>query len=405
LQVSRPLDGISVVDLTNAVGGASAMRLLAGLGAQVLKVESPEGGDFMRAFMPTMFGVLNRDKRSVAIDVRRPDGAALVRRLIARSDVVVESMRPGGAERLGFGRDQLVAENPRLIYASLSGYGSTGPDRSKRSIDAVIQAESGLGVLQGDVLAHTAAVDLGAGLALAHAIVASVLLRERTGEIAHVEVSLLDTALYVQTGALSDYSVTGVQPDEHFTTPRPQVGTYATADRPLFIGAFWEKDWPAICHVLGREDLISTPEYSTAALRRQNRVALGETLAAELRKRPRREWLELFEQHGVIAGELRDYREVFEDPQVSAAASLETFPVGEGSATTVTAPRPPYRLVGGGDAPEPRPAPTLGADTGAALGTLGLRPEEIDALVANGVLGGRTVAVATGDLGEGEGLR
>jgi crotonobetainyl-CoA:carnitine CoA-transferase CaiB-like acyl-CoA transferase len=400
--VSQPLDGISIVDLTNAVGGASAMRLLAGLGAEVLKVESPEGGDFMRAFMPTMFAVVNRDKRSVAVDVRRPEGAALVRRLIAGSDVVVESMRPGGAERLGFGRDQLVADNPRLIYASLSGYGRTGPDRSKRSIDAVIQAESGLGVLQGDVLAHTAAVDLGAGLALAHAIVASVLLRERTGEIAHVEVSLLDTALYVQTGALADYSVTGVQPDEHFTTPRPQVGTYDTADRPLFIGAFWEKDWPAICQVLGREDLLGAPEYGTAALRRENREALGKTLAAELRTRPRREWLDLFEQHGVIAGELRDYREVFEDPQVRAVGSLDTFAGGEGRATTVTAPRPPYRLVGGGDAPESRPAPALGADTGTALARLGLRPEEIEALVADGVLGGQTVAVPAGDPSKGE---
>jgi crotonobetainyl-CoA:carnitine CoA-transferase CaiB-like acyl-CoA transferase len=400
--VSQPLDGISIVDLTNAVGGASAMRLLAGLGAEVLKVESPEGGDFMRAFMPTMFAVVNRDKRSVAVDVRRPEGAALVRRLIAGSDVVVESMRPGGAERLGFGRDQLVADNPRLIYASLSGYGRTGPDRSKRSIDAVIQAESGLGVLQGDVLAHTAAVDLGAGLALAHAIVASVLLRERTGEIAHVEVSLLDTALYVQTGALADYSVTGVQPDEHFTTPRPQVGTYDTADRPLFIGAFWEKDWPAICQVLGREDLLGAPEYGTAALRRENREALGKTLAAELRTRPRREWLDLFEQHGVIAGELRDYREVFEDPQVRAVGSLDTFAGGEGRATTVTAPRPPYRLVGGGDAPESRPAPALGADTGTALARLGLRPEEIEALVADGVLGGQTDAVPAGDPSKGE---
>ena len=400
--MSRPLDGISIVDLTNAVGGASAMRLLAGLGAEVLKVESPEGGDFIRAFMPTMFAVVNRDKRSVAVDVRRPEGAALVRRLIAGSDVVVESMRPGGAERLGFGRDQLVADNPRLIYASLSGYGRTGPDRSKRSIDAVIQAESGLGVLQGDVLAHTAAVDLGAGLALAHAIVASVLLRERTGEIAHVEVSLLDTALYVQTGALADYSVTGEQPDEHFTTPRPQVGTYDTADRPLFIGAFWEKDWPAICQVLGREDLLGAPEYGTAALRRENREALGETLAAELRTRPRRKWLDLFEQHGVIAGELRDYREVFEDPQVRAVGSLDTFAGGEGSATTVTAPRPPYRLVGGGDAPESRPAPALGADTGTALARLGLRPEEIEVLVADGVLGGQTVAVPAGDPSEGE---
>jgi len=384
--VSRPLDGIVVVDLTNAVAGASALRLLAGLGAEVRKLESPQGGDFMRAFMPTMFGALNRDKRSVAIDVRRPQGVELVRRLVAGSDVFVESMRPGAAERLGFGREQLVAENPRLVYASLSGYGSTGPDRSKRSIDAVIQAESGLGVFQGDVLAQTAAVDLAAGLALAHAIVASVLLRERTGEIEHVEVSLLDTALYLQTAALSSFSVTGVQPDEHFTTPRPLVGTYDTADRPLFIGAFWEKDWPALCEVLGRPDLLVDARYGTAGLRREHQEELRETLAVELRQRPRREWLGLFERHGVIAGELRDYREVFADPQVRAAGSLETFPVGEGGGQMVTAPRPPYRLVGGDGFRAQGPAPALGADTGAVLATLGLRPEEIGALVADGVV-------------------
>jgi crotonobetainyl-CoA:carnitine CoA-transferase CaiB-like acyl-CoA transferase len=401
--VTRPLDGIRVVDLTNAVAGASAVRLLAGLGAEVRKVESPAGGDFMRAFMPTMFGVLNRDKRSVAIDIRRAEGIALVRRLAAASDVVVESMRPGAAERLGLGRAQLVAENPRLIYASLSGYGSVGPDRSKRSIDAVIQAESGLGVLQGDVLAHTATVDIAAGLALAHAVVAAVLLRERTGEIEHVEVSLLETALYVQTGALSSYSVTGVQPDEHFTTPRPQVGTYDTADRPLFLGAFWEKDWPAVCEVLGRADLIADARYHTADLRRENQDVLRETLAAELRSRSRREWLGLFDQHGVIAGELRDYSEVFEDPQVLAAGSLETFPAGEGGEGTVTAPRPPYRLVGGGASRAPHPAPALGADTGSVLTELGLRPAEIDTLLAEGVVAGRTARVATAGQSEGEG--
>jgi crotonobetainyl-CoA:carnitine CoA-transferase CaiB-like acyl-CoA transferase len=144
--------------------------------------------------------------------------------------------------------------------------------------------------------------------------------------------------------------------------------------------------------VLGRPDLLVDSRYGTAALRRQHREELRETMAAELRQRPRREWLGLFERHGVIAGELRDYREVFEDPQVRAAGSLETFAVGESGAQTVTAPRPPYRLVGlvgavgEGGLPGPRPSPGLGADTGAVLGTLGLRPEEIGALVAEGVV-------------------
>jgi crotonobetainyl-CoA:carnitine CoA-transferase CaiB-like acyl-CoA transferase len=138
--------------------------------------------------------------------------------------------------------------------------------------------------------------------------------------------------------------------------------------------------------VLGRPDLFVDSRYGTAALRREHRGELGETMAAELRRRPRREWLGLFERHGVIAGELRDYREVFEDPQVRAGGSLETFAVGESGAQTVTAPRPPYRLVGEGGLPGPRPAPALGADTGAVLATLGLRPEEITALVAEGVV-------------------
>jgi crotonobetainyl-CoA:carnitine CoA-transferase CaiB-like acyl-CoA transferase len=192
--------------------------------------------------------------------------------------------------------------------------------------------------------------------------------------------------LYLQTAPLATYSVTGVQPDEHFTTPRPLVGTYDTADRPLFIGAFWEKDWPALCQVLGRPDLLVDSRYGTAALRREHREDLRETLAAELRQRPRCEWLELFERYGVIAGELRDYEEVCEDPQVRAAGSLETFAVGERDAETVTAPRPPYRLMGEGGHPGSRPAPGLGADTGAVLATLGLGPDEITALVAQGVV-------------------
>ncbi len=181
------------------------------------------------------------------------------------------------------------------------------------------------------------------------------------------------------------------------------MGTYDTADRPVFIGAFWEKDWPAVCEVLGRADLLADPRYRTADLRRENQDVLQETLAAELRSRTRGEWLGLFEQHGVIAGELRDYSEVFEDPQVSAAGSLETFPAGERAGEMVTAPRPPYRLVGGGGSPAPRPAPALGADTGSVLTELGLRPAEIDTLLAKGVVGGRTARVAGAGPSEGEG--
>jgi CoA:oxalate CoA-transferase len=225
-----PLGGIRVVDLTNGLAGTSATKMLASLGAEVLKIENPDGGDLTRELVPYTFEAWNGGKRSVTLDLRAPDDVDQVRRLVASSDVFVHSMRPGAVDAVGLGRAELAAANPRLIYASFSAFGSTGPSSHRRGVDAVLQAESGLAALQGRVLDNVAFIDTCGGLVLGQAILAALLLRERTGHVEHVESSLLDTALYMQSGPIVQYSQSGAVFSQATTATR-------SSNRSCSIGA------------------------------------------------------------------------------------------------------------------------------------------------------------------------
>jgi CoA:oxalate CoA-transferase len=167
------LTGFRVLDLTNALAGSSATRLLADLGADVVKIESPDGGDFTRSLVPFVFESFNGNKRSIALDLKKPEGIDLIKVLVRESDVFVHSMRPGAVEAIGLGREALAQINPRLIYAAFSAFGDVGPSSHRRGVDAVIQAESGLATVQGRVLDNLSFIDISGGLSLALAIVAA----------------------------------------------------------------------------------------------------------------------------------------------------------------------------------------------------------------------------------------
>jgi CoA:oxalate CoA-transferase len=386
--VNGVLDGIRVIDLTNALAGASATKILADLGAEIIKVESPEAGDFTRTLVPYVFQAFNRNKRSVAVDLKQPAGPGVVRRLIRSSDVFIQSMRPGAVDDLGLGIDIITAENPRIIYASFSGF---GPSSMRRGVDAVVQAESGLAVLQGSVLGNLSFVDEASGLTLALAVLAALMNRAVTGQVDHVEVNLLDTALYLQSAPLAEFSVTGRQFRPEINVGRfPAVSVFEAADGPFFMAPYWEDDWIALCELIGNDALANDPRFTNAAERALHAPELRAFLGSAFALRPRTAWVDALQSRGVMAAPVNGHAEVLADPQVSANDSLEDITMSTGEVARF--PRAPFRFV---DLPpsQSQAAPQIGDDTDAVLSELGWSIDELVRLRAEGIIAGPENAV------------
>ena len=365
---TAPLAGFRVVDLTNGLAGTSCTKFLSSYGADVIKIENPDGGDMTRNLVPWVFETFNGGKRSLTVDLREKSGRDIVRRLAISSDVLVQSMRPGALEEIGLGRAELTAANPSLIYASLSAFGSSGPSSHRRGVDPVVQAESGLAEIVGRVMDNVSVIDAAGGLALAQGVLAALVLRERSGVAEHVEVNLLDTAVYLQAALYTEFSATGRTLDQDsFDEMFPTVGTFEAADGPLYIAAYWQRDWAKICDLVGRPELVEDARFCDAASRSANRDALREGINAQLKKRSRREWVGELEQLGILAGERRSYAEVLADEQVQHNQTFEGIQLGVGQ--TVSIPRPPVRL-GGRPLPGVGAAPALGQHTDSILASL-----------------------------------
>jgi len=362
---TAPLAGFRVLDLTNGLAGTSCTKLLAAYGADVIKIENPDGGDMTRNLVPWVFETCNGGKRSLTVDLRDKTGQDIVRQLAESSDVLVQSMRPGALEEIGLGRAELTAVNPRLIYASFSAFGSSGPSSHRRGVDAIVQAESGLAEIAGRVMDNISVIDAAGGLALAQGVLAALMLRERSGITEHVEVNLLDTAVYLQAALYTEFSATGSTLDQDsFDEMFPTVGTFDAADGPLYIAAYWQRDWATICDLLGRPELVEDARFCDAASRSANSSALREAINAELKKRPRREWVGDLERLGILAGERRSYAEVLADEQVQHNETFESVQLADEK--TVSIPRSPIRL-GGRPQPGLGAAPALGQDTDSIL--------------------------------------
>ena len=365
MSFTAPLAGFRVLDLTNGLAGTSCTKLLSAYGADVIKIENPDGGDMTRNLVPWVFETCNGGKRSLTVDLRDKSGQDIVRQLAESSDVLVQSMRPGALEEIGLGRADLTAANPRLIYASFSAFGSSGPSSHRRGVDAVVQAESGLAEIAGRVMDNISVIDAAGGLALAQGILAALMLRERSGITEHVEVNLLDTAVYLQAALYTEFSATGGTLDQDsFDEIFPTVGTFDAADGPLYIAAYWQRDWATICDLLGRPELVEDARFGDAASRSANSSALREAINTELKKRPRREWVGDLERLGILAGERRSYAEVLADEQVQHNETFESVQLADEK--TVSIPRSPIRL-GGRPQPGLGAAPALGEDTDSIL--------------------------------------
>ena len=381
--MSDALGGTRVVDFSNGFAGNSCAKLLADLGAEVIKVESPGKGDFTRTLVPWVFQTFNRNKRSFAVDVRADEGRELVYRLIETADVFVQSLRPGAAESLGLGREAVTARNPRVIHASLSGFGSTGPSSRRKGVDVVLQSESGLSSIQGQVMTNTSFIDASAGLQLLAGIMAALLKRERTGEVDCVTVNLLDAALYLESVPLAEYSVTGRTVDPAAYARRcPTVGVFAADDGPFFVAAYWDAQWEQLCRLIGRPDLAAADRYRDKEARSASVAELRAELSTEFQRRGRDEWVRSLNELEIMAGRVNNFADVLADEQVGINDSVERVRLADGRDVSFV--RPAFRFRE--QWRQSLPAPVIGADTALLLRQLGFSADEQERLHRAGVV-------------------
>ncbi len=389
-----PLAGLRVLDLTRFVSGSQATSALAALGADVIKLEVPPGGDPYRVQgteraggESVLFMSLNAGKRSVALDFRSPLAAPALDRLLARSDFLVENARPGSLERHGLGWEQVHARHPRIVYGSISGYGDVGPEAARGGFDLILQAESGVMSVTGSpgsgpVKVGAPVLDVGAGLSCALGLLAAHIERERTGVGRLVSSSLLEFALTSLGTLAASMFVSGEVPGllgTHSPTFAP-YGGFRTADGWIVLaGAGSEDLWIRCCRVLGLGALPDDPRFADNAARVRSRDDLTALFEEVLRTQPSARWLELLAAEGVPASEVRDIGRVFSGPQPEALGAVQTL--RHESAGDVRVVGIPVRI---DRAPlaYPSPPPRLGADTRAVLVEAGLSDAEIDHLVA-----------------------
>jgi crotonobetainyl-CoA:carnitine CoA-transferase CaiB-like acyl-CoA transferase len=371
--VAGPLEGICIVDLTQYAAGPLCTSLLADQGAEVWKIEPPRGGDPLRHMgsqvggVSSIFAVLNRGKRSLAIDVAQPQGAELVRRLALRADVFAQSLRPGVAERLGLGSAALRARNPRLVYLSLCGWGETGPLAGRRAYDSLVQAHSGMSALQagGDgvpQMVGSAICDKLTGVYAAQAVSAALLARERGAGGQEISLSMLDASLaFLWSDGMQDVAWSSTA----HPSPRAQrPGVHATADGFATFTAHGEAQRAGLRAALGSDDPREVARRAAAL--------------------PTDELLARLAAHDVPAARVNRPADLFSDPQVAANDVLRAVEIP--GAGALRQPRHAARFAKT-PACEPLPCPALGEHTDSVLAGLGLAHAELEALRVRGVIG------------------
>jgi crotonobetainyl-CoA:carnitine CoA-transferase CaiB-like acyl-CoA transferase len=364
---------LRVIDLTSNLAGPYCTMMLADQGADVVKVEQPGEGDNARRFPPFVNGqgapfmLWNRNKRSVALDLKKAEDKAFCRRLCLDADVVVENYRPGVAARLGLGYEALSAERRDLIYCSISGFGQQGPYRDRGGFDLIAQAMSGLASVNGPadgppMRVPIAVSDVTSGMFAAFGILAALAHRERTGQGQQVDLSLLDSAISMQVYEAAHYFALGTNPERlgqgHRGSAPYQI--LPTEDGYIAVGAGSQKFWEATARVLGVPELVADPRFRTPADRVANNKALVALLDAPLRSQTTDHWFRLLDAEGVPCGPVLKHDQVFTDPQVLARDMVvEVEHPAAGRARTLGTPVKLSATPGG----VRRPAPRLGEHT------------------------------------------
>lgn len=390
------LEGIRVLELTHVLAGPYCAMLLADLGAEVIKIENPQGGDDSRRLAPPFFQgesaaflAVNRNKYGVALNIRTPEGKELLWKLLATTDVLVENFRPGTLARLGFSYEQVHARHPRIVYCSISGFGQTGPAAQRGGFDLVTQAMSGVLALTGSpeepAKVGVPISDLNAAMFASHAILASLLYRSRTGEGQRIDTSLFEATLAYTVWESNEYWSTGISPQRMGTRHRIAVPyqVFTTADGSIAIGGANQRNWENLVAALERPDLLQDPRFATNKDRIANSDALEETLSQTFQTRSTETWMHLLEQADVASGPVLNLEQVYQHPQVQARAmDIEIEHPRAGRTHAIGFPVK-YSTTQG---QVYRPAPVLGQHTFQILRQLDLNTEQLQHLEASGVL-------------------
>ncbi|MHC6225357.1 CaiB/BaiF CoA transferase family protein [Pseudomonas sp. X10] len=390
------LKGLTVLDFTQIAAGPTCTMFLADMGARVIKIEPPQG-ELGRGLGPAWVGTdsalyhgFNRGKQGICLDLKHPDSLAIIERMVAEADVLVESMRPGVMTRLGLGYEALARVNPALIYCSISAYGQQGPYAGRAGVDGILQADSGLMSLIGlpgqpPCKVQAPVVDVVTGYMAGMAILAKLQARQRDGQGGHLDVSLMNSALALQQSSINSFLRDGRLP-----TPIGSAAPYAapneafsTADGWIMVAAYNGNRWPRLCQVLERPDWIEDPRYLTSALRVDNRVRMQAELNAVFATRTTAEWLQRLGEADILCARVAGYDDLLEHPQLVANGLLAKvehprhgtlrvvgFPVNSEEAAAE-----PYL-----------PAPALGEHNHSVLQAFGFSEEQVGCWLAQGVL-------------------
>jgi len=396
-QARPPLAGIRVLDLTRVLAGPFCSMILGDMGAEIIKVEEPGKGDDTRGWPPfsggeaTYFLSVNRNKKSLTLNMKAPDGQAILRRLVAKADVVLENFRPGTMERLGFGYDALRKVNPRLIYCAISGFGESGPEASRPGYDLIVQGESGVMDLTGfadgpPVKVGNSVADLVSGMAAAHGVTLALLSRARTGKGQKVEIGMLDVMASLLTYQAGLYWNGGGRPARR-GNQHPSIVPYEVfqaQDAYMTLGVANNSLFDRMCRAIGREELAKDPRFDSEASRVTNREVLVPLLNSIFSARPASDWLKRLDEAGVPAGRIKTVAEVCDSEHLRARGMFVSL--NHPKAGAVTAMGVPIRLWDTPGAAQ-APAPLLGQHTDEILtGLLRIPRAKVDKLRADSVI-------------------
>ena len=402
--MSQAFEGVRVVDFTQVVAGPVATYQLGLLGAEVIKIESPAGGDIARGLLdltgfgqgemaPAFIGV-NHNKRSLAVDLKRPEGRAAVERIVRRADVLVENFKPGVIGRLGFGYETVREWRPSIVYCSISGYGQEGPRCSIAAFDGAIQAASGMMIANGHeetgpTRTVSPIVDVTTGMMAAFAIAAALRRRDETGSGQHLDVAMLDSAVSLLNPLYNNHLATGEEPEllgNQSVTRYPTANVFPTADGYVQITAITGAQVDRLLEALGCRELRDDPRFATDADLVANGEAMRPELGERLRREPTRVWLERLGAAQVPAAPISSFREVLAHPQLETRRLTATLPapamLGRPEVTSVTT-----GYLADADGPAVSTfAPRLGEHSREVLAEHGCSEAEIEALHATGVV-------------------